>query len=154
MSCSFRSHLNNCGLVKMLVITISQFKKNWILWFRWLLYLYNLKQLEMQESVLSTVATDALVPRHQYQQPWLNIHSTGLIWCRHVTFIVNIKKWNKISKKMTQWFKGQNLSLACLSGLMVISHHWFRQWLGFMREGMTNFTQILHGGFTVTRAIT
>ena len=40
-------------------------------------YSLTLKHREMHGCVVSIVATDALVPGHQYPQCWLNIHCIG-----------------------------------------------------------------------------
>ena len=63
----------------------------------------------MHGCVVSTVATDALVPKapgRPNPQYWLNIHHIWVIVCKIVTLIVNnIKYWNYILEKIIQLFK-------------------------------------------------
>ena len=73
-------------------------------------YTLTLKHRETHVCVVSTVATDALVLKHQA----ISSHSADLTFIvldqfsyKNIAHKVNsIRKWNHILKKMTQSFKG------------------------------------------------
>ena len=53
----------------------------------------TLKHREMHGCIVSTVATDAKAPGHQYPQYWLNIHFIGPVSCDDITNLLdNIRK--------------------------------------------------------------
>ena len=57
----------------------------------------TLKHREMHGYVVSTVATDAKSPGHQYHQCWLNIHCIGPVSYENITLMLeNIRKSNYI----------------------------------------------------------
>ena len=68
-------------------------------------------------------------PGHQYQQHWANIHYTGKVSYRNITFLSNyLRKWNYILKELTQLSKGLMFSLPLKSSpsSATYMHQWIR----------------------------
>ena len=66
------------------------------------------RETQRQGCVVSTVATDALVLKHQAISIHnADIHCIGLVSYKDIAHkVISIRKWNHILKKVTQSFMG------------------------------------------------